>query len=104
MFAAFEDEEEIQQPIVLATEPPKPVKAFTLEDMANEYNEIERQMATGMSWYDIFMREDEEKRWQVEAKYGKSDDWTDICHKKIQQKPTKIKASRRGELRSPHPR
>lgn len=95
MFAILEDEEEIQQPVALAAEPPKPVKVFTLEDMANEQNEIERKMAAGLSWYDIFMREDEEKRWTNEAKFGKSDDWTDINYKKIQQKPTKVKMSRR---------
>jgi hypothetical protein len=89
MFAALEDEEEIQQPVAVAAEPPKPVKVFTLEDMVNEQNEVERKMALGMSWYDIFMREDEEKRWREEAKFGKSDDWTDINYKKIQQKPSK---------------
>lgn len=97
MFAALEyEEEEIQQPAALvAPEPPKPVKPFTLEDMANEQKAIERQMALGMSWYDIFMREDEEKRWREEAKFGKSDDWTDINYKKVQQKPKKVRASHR---------
>lgn len=95
MFAAFEEDEEIQQPVAVAAEPPQPVKVFTMEDMVNEYNEVERKMAAGLSWYDIFMREDEEKRWREEAKFGKPDDWTDINYKKIQQKPTKVKMSRR---------
>ena len=97
MFAALNDEEEEQ---VQAPPPPqaqKPVKVFTVEDMANEMRDVERQMALGMSWYDIFMREDEEKRWREEAKFGKSDDWTDITNKKVKAapKPKRVRANGR---------
>ena len=96
MFAALNDEEE-EQVQALAEQPPqpqKPVKVFTLEDMVNEQKEVERKMALGMSWYDIFMREDEEKRWREEAKFGKSDDWTDITNKKVKNvsAPKKVRA------------
>ena len=95
MFAALneEEEEQVQAP---QPEPAKPVKVFTLEDMANEYKEVERQMAAGMTWYDIFMREDEEKRWREEAKFGKSDDWTDITKKKMKVAPKPKRARANG--------
>lgn len=94
MFAALNEEEDEQ---VQAPPPPqaqKTVKVFTLEDMVNEQKEVERKMALGMSWYDIFMREDEEKRWREEAKFGKSDDWTDITNKKVKtvSAPKKVRA------------
>lgn len=96
MFAALNDEEDeqIQAP---QPQPQKPVKVFTVEDMANEMRDVERKMALGMSWYDIFMREDEEKRWREEAKFGKSDDWTDITNKKIKvaRAPKKVRVNGR---------
>lgn len=105
MFAALneEEDEQIQVPLQVI-EPQRPVKLFTVEDMANEQNEIERQMKSGMSWYDIFMRDDEEKRWREEAKLGKSDDWTDIT-KKVRgellslRRPTHPRKMKKGSSR-----
>jgi hypothetical protein len=99
MFAALnvEEDEQVhveQQP--QQVEPQKPVKLFTVEDMANEQNTIEGLMRSGMSWYDIFMRDDEEKRWREEAKFGKSDDWTDITKKvKIVAAPKRARVNGR---------
>lgn len=85
MFAALEMEEVVEQPPiapVAPVAPAKPVRVFTQEIMAAEMKRIEQLMAEGMSWYNIFMRANEEKRWREEARFGKLDDWTDITKRK----------------------
>ena len=82
MFAALEMEEQPPIAPVDPVVPAKPVRVFTQEIMAAEMKRIEQLMAEGMSWYNIFIRASEEKRWREEARFGKLDDWTDITKRK----------------------
>ena len=98
MFAALDVEEEIQ--VTQPPPPPQPIKmiphpsgsGYDLYAMYPDMKMIQDQMNSGMSWYDIFIRNDEEKRWNETDRFGKSDDWTDITKKKVIVKPIKNKA------------